>query len=369
MRGLPLVLAFVALTAVSWGVYGPALNQGKAGMGGNALLPFVCVGLAYFGIAVAAPAAWLLTRGEKGSWSVRGTLWSLVAGAAGALGALGIIMALMSRGNPVYVMPLVFGGAPVVNTFFTMLTSRTYKEAKPLFYAGLILVVAGAATVLIFRPAHGPKPAAPAANAASAGGETPAGETAAAGASGTAPSVPHAEASFTDLLTVFVWIVVTALSWGIYGPVLHWGQAAMAGSRLRPFLCVGLAYFLMAVLVPGAILASSGVPSWTYTGAFWSLLGGAAGAVGALGIILAFNFGGKPIYVMPLVFGLAPVVNTFVSLVGEDLSQLSPLFYAGLILVAVGAVVVLVFAPKGHPPAKPPETSNPWKPEPAASKA
>ena len=34
------------------------------------------------------------------------------------------------------------------------------------------------------------------------------------------------------------------------------------------------------------------------------------GAIGALGIILAFNFGGKPVYVMPLVFGGAPVITT-----------------------------------------------------------
>ena len=64
---------------------------------------------------------------------------------------------------------------------------------------------------------------------------------------------------------------------------------------------------------------------------------------------MAFNFGGKPIYVMPLVFGGAPVVNTFVSILSSPtakLSDASPFFYAGLIIVAVGAVVVLVFAPK-----------------------
>ena len=48
-------------------------------------------------------------------------------------------------------------------------------------------------------------------------------------------------------------------------------------------------------------------------------MGGAAGALGALGIIMAFNFGGKPVYVMPLIFGGAPVVNTFFTITAERL--------------------------------------------------
>ena len=77
----------------------------------------------------------------------------------------------------------------------------------------------------------------------------------------------------------------------------------------EPFLCVGLAYFVIAVIVPlGALATWTEQGSWTFTGVVWSLAAGAAGAIGALGIILAFNFGGKPIYVMPLVFGGAPVV-------------------------------------------------------------
>ncbi len=47
---------------------------------------------------------------------------------------------------------------------------------------------------------------------------------------------------------------MAAFCWGVYGPVLHKGQMAMQGSRLRPFICVGLAYFLIAVLVPLALL-------------------------------------------------------------------------------------------------------------------
>jgi len=95
---------------------------------------------------------------------------------------------------------------------------------------------------------------------------------------------------------------------------------------------------------------------WTVSGVIWSLAGGAAGALGALGIIMAFNFGGKPIYVMPLVFGGAPVINTFTTILHEGTyQQTTSLFYASLMLVIGGAVTVLVFAPRGKAEAKPPK--------------
>jgi hypothetical protein len=131
----------------------------------------------------------------------------------------------------------------------------------------------------------------------------------------------------------------------------------MGGSKLRPLMCVGLAYFGIAVVIPLAILAAAPEPgTWTnFSGTLWSLAGGAAGAIGALGIIMAFNFGGKPIYVMPLVFGGAPVINTLTTLIAKPPAEApGPIFYAGLIIVAVGAVTVLIFAPKpGKPAAKP----------------
>ena len=84
---------------------------------------------------------------------------------------------------------------------------------------------------------------------------------------------------------------------------------------------------------------------------FWSLAGGTAGALGSLGVILAFTFGGKPVYVMPLIFGGAPVINTFISIaMSGNISSISPFFYAGLIVVVAGAVSVLVFAPRGTTP-------------------
>jgi hypothetical protein len=127
----------------------------------------------------------------------------------------------------------------------------------------------------------------------------------------------------------------------------------MGGSRLRPFLCVGIAYFVIAVAIPLAVLpVLSTTGQWNSAGMIWSLAGGAAGAIGALGIIYAFNFGGKPIFVMPLIFGMAPVMNTVTTLTENgSWGQIGPKFLAALVVTIAGAVTVLIFAPKPAAPA------------------
>ena len=165
------MLAAIALTALCWGLYGPVLHFGRDAMQ-SALRPFVCVGVAYFLIAVLIPLV-LLRRGERGSWTMKGVIWSLLAGTAGALGALGVILALFFGGKPIYVMPLVFGGAPVVNTLLTAFMNRAFNQLKAPFLAGLILVITGAVTVLVFKPQ--PQPAAvPAITAETDAGAAPA---------------------------------------------------------------------------------------------------------------------------------------------------------------------------------------------------
>jgi drug/metabolite transporter (DMT)-like permease len=322
MKNLVYVLLSIGLVAISWGSYGPLLTKGGIAMGGSHWLPFIFVGVAYFLIAVLASWALLAWLGEPGAWTATGIIWSFLAGAVTAVGALGVILALTNGGSPIFVMPLVFGGAPVVNTVVSMWMSKTHKEAGPMFYAGMILVIAGAVAVLWFNPAvPAPRPGAP------------------------------VDVSFFDRLKVLLFVALTAVCWGCYGPLLHKGQMAMQNSRLRPFICVGAAYVVVAIAVPLILRAVTNEGGeLTFSGASWSLAGGVAGALGSLGVILAFTFGGKPIYVMPLVFGFAPVVNTFISIAtAKDLNQISPFFYAGLIIVVAGAVSVLIFAPRGKP--------------------
>ena len=158
-------------------------------------------------------------------------------------------------------------------------------------------------------------------------------------------------------------ILMAAVCWGSYGPMLHKGQMKMGGSRLRPFACVGIAYFIIAVAVPLVLLYTTPTISqgaWNVKGLSWSIIAGGAGALGALGIILAFNAGGKPIYVMPLVFGFAPVINTFISLTEAGTwSEVETMFWVSLGVVIAGAITVLITAPKaGHGPAHAPAAAG-----------
>ena len=151
-------------------------------------------------------------------------------------------------------------------------------------------------------------------------------------------------------LFIALGIALTVTCWGMYGPVLHKGQEHLAGSKLKPLICVGAAYLLVAIIVPTVILVSRGEFSggWGFTGITWSMIAGTAGALGAFGIIIALTSGGKPWVVMPLVFGCAPVVTVAVSmfLAGLSWRNVNPMFLAGLILVSVGASTVLIFQPK-----------------------
>lgn len=343
MRNSLLLFAAIALTVLCWGMYGPTLQAGQLGMSTIAgaparLRPFVCVGFAYFLIGVIVPSLWLHFRGEKGEWTISGLIWSLAGGALGALGALGIILAFTFGGSPIYVMPLVFGGAPVVNAFLTIFLAGRMNEIGSMFLAGLVIVILGAVVVLMAAPHGPPHPPAPAAGTEAQATPAP------------APSPAPAKGGIGTWMLQVLSIALAIASWGAYGPVLHKGQAAMHHSRMRPLICVGLAYFVIAVIVPYFFLGEMGEAS-TYRslGTLWSLLGGTFGAIGALGIILAFNSGGKPVFVMPLVFGGAPVINTLVSIAKtHQWNNVSPFFWAGLILVVAGAAMVLVLAPRGE---------------------
>ena len=55
-------------------------------------------------------------------------------------------------------------------------------------------------------------------------------------------------------------VVLTVLSWGTYIPTLHKGQLALGGSGVHAFLMVGVAYLLVAILIPGGMIARAG--SW-----------------------------------------------------------------------------------------------------------
>ncbi len=144
-------IIFVLGAVVSWGVYGVILHQGQVALG-NPLRALLCVGVAYFLIGVLVPVAALAQQGQLGGFNARGTTAATIAGALGALGAVCIIYAFRSGGLPIYVMPLVFGGAPVVNVLTAIILHPPKEAPNPLLYVGFLFASMGAGMVLYFKP-------------------------------------------------------------------------------------------------------------------------------------------------------------------------------------------------------------------------
>lgn len=144
-------LAFVVGAVLTWGMYGPALHRGQVQLG-NPLRALLCVGLAYFLIGVLVPALALHHQGELKGFNLGGASWATLAGALGALGAFSIILAFGSGGLPAYVMPLVFGGAPLVNVLVSMWMHPPKVAPHPLLFVGFILAAVGAGLILSYKP-------------------------------------------------------------------------------------------------------------------------------------------------------------------------------------------------------------------------
>jgi hypothetical protein len=144
-------LIFVAGAVLSWGAYGALLHMGQTLLG-NPLKALLCVGVAYFLIGVLVPVAALAAQGQLGGFSSTGLMTATIAGALGAAGAACIIWSFRAGGLPVYVMPLVFGGAPIVNVLVSMAIHPPKQAINPMFIVGFALASAGAALVLYYRP-------------------------------------------------------------------------------------------------------------------------------------------------------------------------------------------------------------------------
>lgn len=191
------------------------------------------------------------------------------------------------------------------------------------------------------------------------------------------------------------YVVLAGLSWGTYVPIIFYGGTELTtkpgtiGGRLASILCVGMAYFVMAVVVPIALMGTreDARPEWKLNGLIFSGLAGVMGAVGAICVIFASKAavdqakleGVNPatyrIYIAPLIFCLAPMINTMLSLIwhpkaGEPwhfanpLESLSWKLGLGILLIAAGVFLVLLSkeqaeASKGAPPPPPPVEVKP----------
>ncbi len=165
-----------------------------------------------------------------------------------------------------------------------------------------------------------------------------------------------------------VFAVLAGLAWGTYVPLVQQGIAGLGQKAYASFLCVGVAYFLIAILFPLGVFAvdpATTLPEkWTPYGVTFATLAGVAGAVGALCVILANRAainayglreaGAFRMYIAPVIFALAPVLNTLISLMWHpkfSVAGSEPFNFhfempnlkllVGIVLVGAGAALVL----------------------------
>jgi hypothetical protein len=191
------------------------------------------------------------------------------------------------------------------------------------------------------------------------------------------------------------YVIGAGLAWGTYVPLVFFGGQMLSplnaagvtvgiGGRLASILCVGVAYFVLAVVVPVGLMATrdDASPDWRTVGLVFSALAGVAGAVGAICVIFASKAavdaakleGVNPatyrMYIAPLIFCLAPLINTLLSMVWHPNAKTGEwaVFHlevpgwklpVGILLVAVGTYLVLMSkeeaeAAKGPKPVPPP---------------
>jgi hypothetical protein len=180
-------------------------------------------------------------------------------------------------------------------------------------------------------------------------------------------------ATMSDKYLWLVYVGLAGLAWGTYVPIIFYGGNELsakpgASGRFMAILCVGAAYCVIGVLLPLLMFATGWLGAkWedvnlNSTGMTFASLAGVAGAVGAICVIFATTSAmaaareaGVPrdtykVFIAPLIFGLAPVINVLVSIVwhpkpGEafhfGLQGAHPLLWVGILLVGVGAGLVL----------------------------
>jgi hypothetical protein len=178
-------LLYVLMAGLCWGTYVPLIAFGGKNLSAGPNFPFagryaafLCVGVAYFVIAVVFPLARSFSVGEPIPAKPVGIVFASLAGVAGALGALGVIFATANAapGDRIYIAPLIFTLAPLLNTVVSLFWHPTadnpihfgMPEQMPSWklFLGVVLVGVGAGLILFSKEEMEVKP--PAAHTAPA---------------------------------------------------------------------------------------------------------------------------------------------------------------------------------------------------------
>ena len=204
------------------------------------------------------------------------------------------------------------------------------------------------------------------------------------------------------------YVILAGLSWGTYVPIIFFGGGELSakpgiGGRLMAIICVGVAYFVLAIVIPLVVFlmnssAWKDVNSGNTAGYVFAGLAGVMGAVGAICVVFASSAAAKEgreqyatqkaaleqardaatdpaakeakeaeltslqdrkessegkyrILIAPLIFSIAPIVNTILASFwhpkkgawNAEFAWKDPglLFWLGIVLVAAGTGLVL----------------------------
>ena len=153
-------LPAVALVWVFWGKYGVQVHAAIEGFGKSGMRAMISLSAAYVAVALGALGFVALGFDPTATFTQAGFERGLIAGLITTLGAWGIVFGnRYVKGGPSIVMPLVFAGAPVVNSFYVMSISDTaWSSVDPRFWIGIAVIIAGGYLVLANKPE--PRPAA-----------------------------------------------------------------------------------------------------------------------------------------------------------------------------------------------------------------
>ncbi len=158
---ITLPIVFALLTALFWGMYGPALGKSR-GAEGSAFKPYLMIGLAYL--------VWGVVGGYIGMWYNKDTLsfsgvgatWGFIAGTLGAWGAFTLTLAMFTGGarQPHVVMPVVFGGAvavsAIVSLLFVYLATRQLPQTNLWLWVGIVGMAICVVLIAYNTPHGGP---------------------------------------------------------------------------------------------------------------------------------------------------------------------------------------------------------------------
>jgi len=147
-------LPAVALVWVFWGKYGIQVHSAIEGFKKSGMRAMISLSAAYVAVAMVAVGFVALGLDPEATFTRDGFDRGLIAGLITTIGAWGIVFGnRYVRGGPSIVMPLVFAGAPVVNSFFVMqMSGASWDSVDPRFWIGIAVIIAGGYLVLSNKP-------------------------------------------------------------------------------------------------------------------------------------------------------------------------------------------------------------------------